>query len=206
MQMFQTIPSLLVYILLAGILLLESCGIPLLNTTLLLCTGALAALGQLNLGWLMLSSLVGSVLGACAAYGLGRRYGEQLLLRLARLLGMKEQKVFLIERWVRKSGGRIIFLSRIVPYIRPFSCFPAGISGMPFGRFFLAVLIGSVIWCAAFLLIGWELGPRWSLALRLMRFYTIPTLIVLGLLLVIYILFRRSINRSVKKYLAAHSE
>jgi membrane protein DedA with SNARE-associated domain len=203
---FQHIPSLLVYVLLAVFLLLESSGIPLLNTTLLLCTGALAALGRLNLSLLMLISILGSVLGACSAYGLGRRYGEPFLLGAARLLRIEESKVALLQKWFHKAGGRMIFVSRIVPYIRPFSCFPAGIAAMPFARFLRAVLAGSIIWCVTFLLIGWELGPRWKLAVYLVRLYTVPMLVILLLLLILGFFFRRAINRSLKKYLAAYSE
>lgn len=205
-QTFQHIPPVLVYMLLAVFLLLESSGIPLLNTTLLLCTGALAALGSLNLGLLMFVSITGSVLGACLAYGLGRRYGERFLFRVARFLHIKEQRIALIESWFQKTGAGMIFISRIVPYIRPFSCFPAGIAGMPFVRFLLAVLIGSTIWCVTFLLLGWVLGPQWRMVIHMMRFYTIPTLIGLAILLLIYLLFRRTINRSVKKHLTLHGE
>lgn len=198
---YQHIPSALIYLLVAALLLLESSGIPVINTTVLLFTGAMAAQGRLDLGLLMFAALIGSTLGACCAYGLGRRFGEKLLLRLARLLHIDEQKMVLAERWFQRSGGRMIFFSRILPYIRPFACFPAGISGMPFLRFLLAAASGSAIWCVTFLIVGWELGPRWKQALYLVQTYTLPTLGALLILLVAYIFARRALNNYLKKRL-----
>jgi membrane protein DedA with SNARE-associated domain len=201
----HTAPS-LIYLLVAALLLLESTGIPIVNTTVLLFTGAMAAQGHLDLGLLLFAALVGSILGACCAYGLGRRYGEKLLLRLARLLRIDERKVLFAERWFQRAGGRMIFFSRIIPYIRPFACFPAGIYNMPFLRFLAAAGSGSLIWCVTFLTIGWELGPHWKLALHLMQKYTLPALCVLLLLLVIYFFARHTLNTYVQRRLRAGDE
>lgn len=200
---YQHIPPSLIYLLVAALLLLESTGIPVVNTTVLLFTGAMAAQGRLDLSLLILAALIGSTMGACCAYGLGRRYGEALLSRLARLLRINEEKMLLAERWFQRAGGRMIFFSRILPYIRPFACFPAGISGMPFLRFLLAAVSGSVIWCVTFLIVGWELGPRWKLALSLVQTYTFPALGALVVLLVCYFFARRALNNYLKKRLSA---
>lgn len=198
-QYLSPVPTCL---LVASFLLLESSGIPMVNTTLLLFTGALAALGRVPLGWLMASAVAGSTLGACVAYVLGRHYGEFLLLRLARLLRINERKVQLAERWFLRAGGRMIFISRLVPYIRPFACFPAGIAAMPFPHFLLMAGAGSTLWCVALLIVGWELGPRWDLALHLIQTSTLPTLGVVLLLAVAYIVVQRTIQRYMKKRLA----
>lgn len=205
-QTLQHIPPLLVYALVAAFLLLESSGIPLLNTTLLLCTGALAALGRLNLGVLIGVATLGSFLGAATAYSLGRCYGESLLFHLTGLLHIRTEKVRLAERWFAQAGMRMIFISRIVPYIRPFACFPAGISLMPFPRFVVAALLGSTIWCTTILSIGWELGPRWKLALHLMRFYTLPTLGVVLVLLIVFLICKQALMRQIKQRVEAQHE
>lgn len=95
----------------------------------------------------------------------------------------------------------MIFLSRILPYLRPFGCFPAGISAMPFRRFLFCALSGSFLWCTTLLIIGWELGPRWHLALDLMRRYTIPAIVAVVLLLILSFFVRRTLMRIIKKRL-----
>ncbi|HEY0752620.1 MAG TPA: DedA family protein [Ktedonobacteraceae bacterium] len=199
---YQHIPPLLIYLLVLILLLLESSGIPVVNTTILLLAGAMAAHGSLHLGLLMVVALLGSTLGACCAYGLGRRYGEKLLYRLAHLLRIDAQKMVLAQRWFQRAGGRMIFFSRVLPYIRPFACFPAGIASMPFLRFLLAAASGSLIWCVTFLIVGWELGPRWQQALYLVQTYTLPTLGVCLVLVLGYFFVRHALNAYLKKRLS----
>ena len=172
----------LIYSLVVVVLLLESSGVPIVNTTLLLFTGALASMGHLNIWLLGFAAIMGSLAGACLAYSIGARGGRNLLFRLASLFRIEREKVYMTERWFHRSGVWMIFFSRITPYVRPFGCFPAGITRMPFLRFFVSALGGSVLWCVSIVYIGWMLGRRWELALGLVRHYTLPTLIAFILL------------------------
>src|SRR5438270_12368776 len=73
---------LLIYLIVAIFLLLESSAVPIINSTLLLFTGALANLGHLDFWALAIVSILGSIAGACLAYIIGRRGGRRLFLRL----------------------------------------------------------------------------------------------------------------------------
>lgn len=203
---YQHISPFFIYLLVVAFLLLESSGIPIVNTTLLLFTGALAALGKLNLTVLVIVAVCGSTLGACLAYVLGKYYGESLLLSLGTFLRMDARKLIMTRVWFRQAGRRTVFFSRLVPYIRPFACFPAGMAAMPFLSFFLPALGGSFVWCSTFLVIGWELGPRWSLAVHLIRFWTLPTLAALLILLILSFSVRRALTRYVKRRLQVDEE
>ena len=183
---FLHISPILIYLLVALILLLESTGFPVTNNTLLLLLGAMSALGYLNLEMLMISALGGSIAGACCAYWIGMRGGRKLVLRLASFFHVNEQKIAIMDSWFQKSGYWMIFLSRMTPFVRPFACFPAGISQMNFKRFLLAASSGSLLWCITLPSIGWMLGPRWKIALHLMQRYTLATILGIVLLLAIY--------------------
>jgi len=184
-----------IYMIVGMFLLLESSGVPIVNSTLLLLTGALASLGHLNIFALALASIAGSIAGACLAYVIGWYGGARLLRGAAARLRIDTRKTQLLEKWFHRAGARMIFLSRIIPYIRPFSCFPAGIARMPFRRFFAAAASGSVVWCVGMLAIGWNLGPRWRLALYLMQRYTVLAVVVIVLLAVGYFLVKMTIKR-----------
>lgn len=188
---------LLIYGIVVVILLLESTAIPIANNTLLLCTGALASLGRLNIWLLFVVALMGSIAGACVAYSIGVRGGRGVLLRLTTFLHLDVKKVEVVERWFMTSGLWMVFLSRMTPYVRPFACFPAGISRMPFPRFFAAASVGSCIWCAGMLLVGWYLGKRWIVAVHLMQHYT--PLALLAIVLVVTLCF--GVSRALKHYL-----
>ncbi len=170
-QMIFHASPLLVCLIVAIMLLLESSAVPLINTTLLLTAGALASQGHLNIWVLIATAILGSVSGACLAYVIGIR------------------------------GVWMVFFSRMMPYVRPFGCFPAGISRMPFGRFFLAALAGSTIWCVVILNIGLALGRRWPVAIHLIRHFTVPTFSMLVLVIALYFL----ITSAVKRYLGSHA-
>lgn len=187
------------------ILLLESTGAPITNTTLLLLTGALASLNHVNIWVLGIAAITGSIAGACIGYGIGRYGGKKVIRRIAAFFHIETQKVQMTERWFQKSGVWMIFVSRMTPYVRPFACFLGGIAHIPFARFFGAALSGSIIWCVALLYMGWSLGRRWPLALHLLQNYTLPTICVVLLLIAGYIVVMVLVKRRLKSY-AAHIE
>lgn len=183
------------YVIVGVFLLLESSGVPIVNSTLLLLTGALASSGHLNIVALAVFSIAGSVMGACLAYVIGLHGGGRLLRRAGTKLRIDTRKIQALERWFHRTGARMIFFSRLIPYIRPFSCFPAGIAHMSFRRFFAAAASGSVVWCVGMLALGWNLGRRWKLALSLMQSYTIPAVLVIIGLLALYCVVKITIRR-----------
>jgi membrane protein DedA with SNARE-associated domain len=194
-QLFFHASPLLIYLLVAVLLFLESSGIPVVNSTLLLFTGALSTLLHLNIWVLVAAAIVGSTTGACLAYVIGLWGGRKILLRLLSLFHIDQQKVSMTERWFQQSGIWMIFFSRMIPYVRPFACFPAGISRMPFGRFLIAASVGSLIWCVMMLQIGLALGHRWRFAFHLIQNYTIPTLCALAILVALYFLITYEVRR-----------
>lgn len=198
---------LVIYLIVAVVLLLESSGVPIANNTLLLFTGALASYTHhLDIGLLGIAAILGSIAGAFLAYSIGIYGGRLLVLRVTKLFHIDEQKVLTTEQWFQKSGVWMVFFSRMIPFVRPFACFPAGISRMPLPRFLLAASFGSIIWCIALLSIGWNLGRRWPLALAVIQSYTFPSLCVLALLLVVYVLLIYAIKRYVNTFAPPPSE
>ncbi len=99
----------------------------------------------------------------------------------------------------------MIFLSRVTPYIRPFACFPAGMTRMPFRRFFVAASGGSILWCIAILSIGWTLGRHWRMAYNFMQTYTLLTLGVLALVIAAFFLVKFAIRRRLRNQTQATS-
>ena len=144
---------------------------------------------------LIVSPIVGSIAGACCAYWIGMRGGRKIVLRLATFFHVNEQKIGIMDSWFQQSGFWMIFFSRMTPFVRPFACFPAGISHMNFKKFLFAALGGSFIWCITLPSIGWMLGPRWKIALYFMQAYTLPTIVGVILLLIVYIVVTYMVKR-----------
>ena len=188
---------LLIYFIVALALALESSGIPIINSTLLLFTGAVAAYNHMNIVLLVIVAIVSSIAGACCAYMLGLHGGRRFMLRFAFFFHLDRHKVHIFEQWFRKYGIWMVFASRIIPYIRPFTCFPAGFSRTNFTRFFISVTLGSLLWCTTMLYLGWSLGKHWEVALQLIQSYTIPALGLLILLVVLYYLSTHFLKRQI---------
>ena len=166
----------------------ESCGVPLPNELVLLLAGSIAAQRGDPLGIVELTVIatIGSLVGATAAYFIGARGGRAVILRLGRFVRLDAQRLDLVEQWFARSGALAVGVSRITPFVRTYSSFPAGILRMPLRIFYTATLIGSLLWCAVLVSVGYLLGVHYMIAVNLIERYTIPAILVLAALVAIY--------------------
>ena len=182
------VPSPLVDVFVFIWLAAESCGVPLPNELILLLAGSLAAQRADPAGMveLTLIATAGSLLGATAAYYIGARGGRAAILRFGRYVRLDERRLDMVEQWFARSGALAIGVARITPFVRTVSSFPAGILRMPPRAFYTATLIGSLIWCAALVSIGYVLGVHYMVAVALIEHYTLPAIVVLAALVAGY--------------------
>lgn len=107
----------------------------------------------------------GSVTGALVLYGLGRWLGNDRLRRLARhkwFILASQGDIDRGERLFRDHGGKIVLFGRMVPVIRSIVSVPAGVAAMPIPRFVMLTAIGSGIWNAVFIGLGWYLQENYQ--------------------------------------------
>jgi membrane protein DedA with SNARE-associated domain len=148
------------------LILLENLIPPVPSEVILPLAGFRARTGALNVLAVWPAATVGSVVGALLLYGLGAWLGYDRLHRLAghRWFVLVSQKD--LERgeavFVR-HGGKVVLLARCIPFLRSVVSVPAGIAGMPLLRFVTLTTIGSGVWNAAFIALGWVLGENWNL-------------------------------------------
>lgn len=104
---------------------------------------------------------VGSLIGAVTGYAIGAWGGRPLLDRYGRYVGIGETDLDRAERWFERWGSWAVFFGRMVPLVRTFVSYPAGISRMPFGRFVAFSILGSVPWNAALIYAGLVVGENY---------------------------------------------
>ena len=104
---------------------------------------------------------VGSVVGALVGYGIGLWGGRPLLDRYGRYVGIGSEDLDRADRWFERWGSWAVFLGRMVPLVRTFVSYPAGISRMPLGRFVLFSTLGSLPWNAALIVAGFVVGENY---------------------------------------------
>jgi membrane protein DedA with SNARE-associated domain len=147
------------------LILLENLIPPIPSEVILPLAGFRARTGTLNLLTVWPAATAGSVVGALVLYAVGAWLGYDRLHRLAghRWFVLSSQKDLERGRDVFENhGGKMVLLARCVPFLRSVVSIPAGIAGMPILRFTLLTAIGSGVWNAVFLWLGWVLGENWD--------------------------------------------
>ena len=149
----------------AGIALLmgiESACIPLPSEIIMPFSGYLVSKGTLALWLVALAGAVGCVLGSLAAYAAGAWGGRPFIRRYGKYMLISSSDLDLADRWFQRHGDITIFVGRLLPVIRTFIAFPAGVARMPLWRFSIYTFAGSFIWCLALAWIGLKLGEHWN--------------------------------------------
>lgn len=118
-----------------------------------------------NLGWnlplAVAFATAGSVVGAVVGYGIGAWGGRPILDRWGRYVGIGAADLDRADRWFDRWGSWAVFLGRMVPLVRTFVSYPAGISRMPMGRFLLFSTLGSLPWNLALITAGFLVGENY---------------------------------------------
>lgn len=149
----------------AGIILamaIESCCIPLPSELIMPLAGFLAFQGHFNLFGIALAGAIGCVVGSVVAYWIGATEGRPLLLRYGKYVMISHHDADRADAFFAKYGDVTIFVTRLLPIIRTFISLPAGIARMNFTRFVIYTFLGSLPWCFALGLAGYQLGQHWD--------------------------------------------
>ena len=122
-----------------------------------------AATGEMDLFLVVLFATIGSDIGALVNYYLAKYLGRPIVYkfaasRLGRLCLLSPEKVEKAEGYFVKNGVTSTLVGRLVPGIRQLISIPAGLSGMPVGRFLLYTTIGAGAWNVVLALLGWFIG------------------------------------------------
>ncbi|MEN3331122.1 MAG: hypothetical protein V7641_487 [Blastocatellia bacterium] len=149
----------------AGVVLLmaiESACIPLPSEIIMPFSGYLVYTGRFNLWGVGVAGAVGCVLGSVVAYYVGMYGGRPLIEKYGRYILVSRHDLDLADRWFKKYGEIIVFASRLLPVVRTFIAFPAGVARMNMSRFIISTFLGSLPWCLGLAYVGQILGEQWD--------------------------------------------
>lgn len=116
------------------------------------------ALPQFNLFLAALAGAIGCNLGSEVAYWVGAKGGRTAIERYGKYVLMSKHELAIADRWFDKRGDIIIFVARLLPVIRTFIAFPAGVARMNRVKFHVYTFVGSLPWCYALGYVGQRLG------------------------------------------------
>lgn len=154
----------------AGIVVLmaiESACIPLPSEIIMPFAGYLVSTGELNLYAVATAGAIGCNLGSIIAYEVGKRGGRPFVARYGRYVLLNIHDLDKAERFFARHGSITVLVCRLLPVVRSFIAFPAGVARMPLARFHLYTFVGSWPWCFALAWVGMKLGAAWRTDPRL---------------------------------------
>jgi membrane protein DedA with SNARE-associated domain len=168
-------------IVVAGVIGLESVGLPVPGETVLIAASIFAGSHhELNIVEVILTAAAAAIVGQMVGYVIGREFGYWLLLRYGPYLRITEGRIKLGEYLFLRHGGKIIIIARFIPLLRALAGILAGANRMPWRQFMLANIFGALVWAAFFGFAAFVFG-------RQMERLAGPLVIVIGIATVIVI-------------------
>ncbi len=141
---------------------IESACIPLPSEIIMPFSGSLVSSGRFTMLGVSVAGALGCVIGSLVAYAVGYYGGRPFIEKYGKYILLSKSDIDTAERWTVKYGQAAIFVSRLLPVIRTFISFPAGIARMNVWKFIIYTFLGSLPWCWALAYVGRLLGDNWG--------------------------------------------
>lgn len=150
------------YLGVTALMTIESACIPLPSEVIMPFAGYLVSLGRFSLIGAATAGALGCNLGSTIAYLVAIKGGRTAFRRWGRYVLIRQHELDRAEQFFARYGAIAVFVGRLLPVIRTFISFPAGLARMPMFKFQIYSFIGSWPWCFALAYTGMVLGARWD--------------------------------------------
>ncbi|GAB7140206.1 DedA family protein [Deferribacterales bacterium RsTz2092] len=158
---------------------------------LTLPTSITGAAYKMNVYSVITCGVMGSVLGATLNYYLGLRLGRTFLLKYGKYLFLPPEKLAKMDAFFNKHGEITTLIGRLIPVVRQFISFPAGLARMDYRTFAFYTTIGSLIWVTILLVIGRAVGTNIELIKQYSHTIVLIMAPVIVIGIIIYVLMQR---------------
>ena len=163
------------------LMFLESSFFPFPSEVVMIPAGYLAFKGDMNLTLVLVSGLLGSVFGAWFNYLLAFKFGRKFLNKI-----INKNKIIKLENFFKHHGHISTFTGRLIPGVRQYISFPAGLAKMNYIKFTIYTSLGAFIWASILVALGYFLGSNQELIHIYLKQITIITLIIILIIIFVY--------------------
>ena len=171
------------YVGIAILMAIESACIPLPSEIIMPFAGYLVSTGRFDLYLAATAGAIGCNLGSIVAYEVGKRGGRPMAERWGRYVLIGPGELDAADRFFARWGSMAVLVGRLLPVIRSFIAFPAGVARMKLVPFHLYTFIGSWPWCFGLAWVGMKLGDKWDSDPRVMAAFHRADLLI-GIVLI----------------------
>jgi membrane protein DedA with SNARE-associated domain len=168
---------------------IQSACIPLPSEVIMPFAGAALAHGQAQLILLATIASLASNLGSIPAYWVGSKGGRPMVEKYGSYLLLSRHDLDRVDGFFNRFGSLAVLIGRMLPIVRTFIAFPAGVAKMNLVKFHIYTFIGSWPWCYALAYIGWKLGDKFRTDPQLQAVFHRFHLIVEGVIVVAFVYY-----------------
>jgi membrane protein DedA with SNARE-associated domain len=120
---------------------------------------------------------IGNTLGSLVAYAIGAYGGRPFLEKYGRYMLIRPHEIEAADRFFERFGAATVFFGRLLPIVRTFISFPAGVTRMPLGKFIVFSTAGALPWSIALVWAGVQLGSNWATIREILKPFDLLILI-----------------------------
>jgi len=167
---------------------IESANIPLPSEAIMPTAGILVQQGKMDFHLAALAGAIGCLLGSIPSYFLGMYGGRPLAEKYGKWLLLRPKDLEAADKWVDRYGDWAFFICRMLPVVRTFISFPAGVLKAHFLIFCAFTFLGSWIWCCFLTWVGVKFGENMEMFVDLWHKFDLA-IVVVGLAVVGFYLY-----------------
>jgi membrane protein DedA with SNARE-associated domain len=150
------------YVGIALLMAIESACIPLPSEIIMPFAGYLVSTGKLNIWWVATAGAIGCNIGSIVAYEAAKWGGRPFVAKFGKYVLVSLEDLDRAQHFFERFGSVAVLVCRMLPVVRSFIAFPAGLARMNLVKFHIYTFVGSWPFCLALALVGRELGEAWQ--------------------------------------------
>ena len=197
------------YVLVAGLAFLETgafVGLVAPGEFTVILGGVIAGQGEINVMLLLALTWLAAFLGDTTSFAIGARLGRGFLERHGPRVKITPERLSQVEGYFAKHGGKTILIGRFIGLVRALAPFVAGSSKMPYRRFAPYSVMGTGLWAATFVLLGYFFWRSFEEVAGIAGRATVVFGILIGAIVAVVYAYRRLRHEEERRRLGAWFE
>lgn len=165
----------------------ESTFVPIPAEITLIPAGYLVQKEELNFILVLITSVCGTVGGSLFNYYIASLFGRSILLKYGQWFFINEKKLNQMDNFFNEHGAISIFTGRLLPGVKHFISFPAGLAKMNLKTFCIYTAMGGAIWCFILITLGYLIGENEGLITKHLKKINFVIIVSVSFLIAFYI-------------------